>query len=113
MLIIISMSLNYSCDNVQGGPGKQLVVEVLPGSGIADDDPLNDFSPHDLKIKAGTKVTWINKDNKIHFVDVKGHYFSSPMLLTGDKYTFIFNNRGEYQYYCGAHRWMRGKIKVW
>ena len=112
LAFVLSIFLSCSCGNTPGGPGKEIIVDILPGSGITDSDHSNDFSPYKLKVKAGTKITWVNRDNVIHFVNDKGRSFNSPILLMGDKYTFVFNNPGDYQYYCEAHRWMRGRIYV-
>ena len=111
-MFVLCAFLNCGCTSIQGGPGKEIIVDILPGSGITDSDATNDFSPYKLKVRACTEVTWINRDNVIHFVNDKNRSFNSPILLTGDKYTFVFNKPGEYQYYCEAHRWMRGRIYV-
>lgn len=113
-LLFISFTVfHYGCDEIQGGPGKEVIIEILRGSGIRDNNPRNDFSPFKLRIKAGTLVTWINKDkDMIHFVNTRDRFLNSPILYPGDKYGFIFKDRGEYQYYCEAHSWMRGRILV-
>lgn len=113
-LLLISFSVfNYGCGEIQGGPGKEVIIEILQGSGIRDNNPRNDFNPFNLSIKAGTLVTWINKDEKmIHFVNTKDRFLNSPILYPGDKYGFLFKDQGEYQYYCGSHPWMRGRILV-
>ena len=105
--------LTVGCSETRGGPSKEVIIEILQGSGIRDNNPRNDFSPYKLRVKAGTRVTWINKDNgMIHSVNTRDRLLNSPILHTNDRYGFIFKDQGEYQYYCGAHPWMRGAISV-
>ena len=68
------------------------------------------FNPNTITIKKGTTVTWINQDSTIH--TVKSDTFNSPDLNQGDKFQFTFNNAGTFNYSCGIHPSMTGKIVV-
>jgi len=68
------------------------------------------FSPSVLTVKAGTKVTWINQDSFIH--TIKSGSFNSSDLKQGDKFEFTFNDKGSFDYACGVHPSMTGKIIV-
>jgi len=71
------------------------------------------FSPRTLTVTAGTTVTWVNRDGDAHSVESRGKGFtSSPLLNTGDKYSFTFATPGTYEYYCAVHASMTGKIVV-
>lgn len=68
------------------------------------------FKPMDVKIKAGTKVTWVNNDSVEHFVNTDSHpvhtYFklqNSKSLSEGDTYSQTFETPGIYPYHCSAH----------
>lgn len=70
----------------------------------------NSFSPQILTIKAGTTVTWTNNDTTIH--NIKSTYFNSPDLAKGNTYMYTFNQAGTYDYSCGIHASMTGRIIV-
>lgn len=68
------------------------------------------FGPDTLKIKAGATVTWTNNDSAPH--DVKSDLFASPKLAKGEFFSFKFEEVGTYDYICGIHPKMKGKIIV-
>lgn len=68
------------------------------------------FSPTSLTIKAGTTVTWTNSDSAPH--TIKSAQFNSPVLATSQTFSFKFITVGIYDYSCGIHPSMTGKIIV-
>ena len=68
------------------------------------------FSPAELKVKAGTTVTWINNDSVPH--TIKSTTFNSATLARGEKFEFKFEKTGTFDYACGIHPSMQGKIVV-
>ena len=70
------------------------------------------FSPQTLTIKAGTKVTWLNRDDIPHSVTSTTIAFISPALDTDDSYSFTFTTAGSYDYFCSLHPHMTGKVVV-
>jgi plastocyanin len=71
------------------------------------------FAPMQLEIKAGTEVTWINKDDVPHTVVSDDHkLFKSRALDTDEKFSFTFKDPGTYEYFCSVHPKMTGKIVV-
>ena len=70
------------------------------------------FSPQTLTIKAGTKVTWTNRDDIPHIVASTTKAFRSPALDTDDSYSFTFTTAGSYEYFCSLHPHMTGTIVV-
>ena len=69
------------------------------------------FAPQKLTVKAGTTVTWINRDDIPHTVVSTGHFRSKP-LDTGDRFTFTFTTAGSFQYFCSLHPHMQASITV-
>ena len=69
------------------------------------------FEPKELTVAEGTTVTWLHNDNVAHTI-VSPSLFESNVLNRGDKFTFTFTKKGEYEYYCSIHPSMRGKIIV-
>jgi plastocyanin len=70
------------------------------------------FQPAEITIKAGTQVTWTNKDDIPHTVDSTEGKFKSAALDTDEKFQFRFTEPGEYPFYCRMHPKMTGKIVV-
>ena len=68
------------------------------------------FSPQELTIEAESGVTWVNRDEDSH--SIKLDTFNSEELAKNDFYTFTFNNVGIYEFSCGVHPNMQGKIIV-
>jgi plastocyanin len=72
------------------------------------------FNPPTLTVAAGTKVTWINRDDVPHTATstVKPRAFHSGTLDTDDKFSHVFTQRGTYEYFCAVHPKMVGKVIV-
>jgi Plastocyanin len=70
------------------------------------------FKPADITVAPGTKVTWINKDEAPHTATSTDQKFNSGGLDTDDKFSFVFNEKGDYPYFCTLHPHMKAQIKV-
>jgi amicyanin len=72
------------------------------------------YSPGDLTVKPGTKVTWTNRDQIPHTVTSKdkGGVLSSQGLDTGESYSYTFTHPGDYAYFCAVHPFMLGMVHV-
>ena len=72
------------------------------------------FTPSTLTIRAGTTVTWTNRDSEVHTVvaDDAAAGFKSAGLDTDDSFSFTFDKVGSYSYHCSLHPHMTGKIIV-
>ena len=70
------------------------------------------FGPAELKIAAGTTVTWINRDDIPHTVVSTDKVFKSKVLDTDEKFSFTFDKAGTYPYFCSIHPKMTGKVIV-
>ena len=70
------------------------------------------FSPADLTVKTGTKVTWNFEDSVQHNVTADDKSFHSNDLNKGGSYSFTFNQAGSYSYTCTIHPQMHGSVTV-
>ena len=70
------------------------------------------FAPAALTISVGTTVTWENHDDIPHSLVEKNKLFRSKALDTDESYAFTFTQAGTYDYFCGLHPHMVGKIIV-
>ena len=71
------------------------------------------FNPQTVTVKAGTTVTWTNKDDIPHGIAATNNAFKrSQALDTDDSFSFTFTTPGTYQYFCYIHPHMTGTIVV-
>ena len=72
-----------------------------------------EFTPKVLTVKAGTKITWINKDDVPHLiVNTQNRFHASPVLDTDQRYSAMLTKPGTYDYFCSLHPKMQGKVVV-
>ena len=70
------------------------------------------FTPKELTVKAGTTVVFRNQDDIPHIVVGAKGEFHSKALDTDDSFSFTFTKAGTYDYSCGLHPKMQGRIVV-
>lgn len=72
------------------------------------------FSPANISVAKGTKVTWTNNDSITHTVtesDSQKGPASQP-LSPGSSYSFTFDQAGTFHYHCTIHPEMTGTVTV-
>lgn len=86
----------------------------LPGCQVTDEC----FIPSVVVIDVGSEVVWTNDDTAGHTVTSgsmqtgpEGH-FDSGLFMAGGSYSNIFEEAGEFPYYCMVHPWMEGTVVV-
>ncbi|MBT5201706.1 MAG: hypothetical protein HOM02_07710 [Thaumarchaeota archaeon] len=102
------------------GCGGTLVTdaEIIIPNGNYDVSGSSFYSPLNLEISTGTTVTWANEDTVPHTIqsqDESGKVmalFNSPPLDTGDRFEFMFEESGVYNYFCSFHPWRVGVVTV-
>ena len=97
-----------------GGSTEKLSPVALAGADSTSEVTIDNFSftPGAVKVKAGTQVTWTNRDDIPHTVDSAQGKFKSSPLDTDQKFQFSFTEPGEYPYFCRIHPKMTGSIIV-
>jgi plastocyanin len=70
------------------------------------------FTPNELTVKAGTAIVFRNRDDIPHTVVGTRGKFHSKALDTDESFSFTFAKPGTYEYFCGLHPQMQGKIVV-
>jgi amicyanin len=71
------------------------------------------FDPPSLTVRAGSTVTWTNKDDIPHGIAWTNNASKrSQALDTNDSTSFTFTTPGTYQYFCYIHPHMTGTIVV-
>ena len=71
------------------------------------------FGPEKLEVPKGTYVRWMNTDDSPHQVTVtSANGVRSPVMLKGQTAFMKFDSAGTYDYICGLHPGMKGKVEV-
>ncbi len=92
-----------------GLAGAQRVVAAAPAQFVIRDFM---FAPLSLTVKAGTSVTWTNKDDEPHTVVSDTGLFRSAAVDTDETFSFKFDKPGTYHFTCSIHPRMVGTIVV-
>lgn len=75
------------------------------------------YIPSVIAIDFGNQVTWVNEDSAFHTV-TSGFYGESSKLFDSghldpyESFTFDFDEKGTYDYFCTLHPWMKGQVIV-
>jgi len=84
---------------------------AAPASAVSIDNFT--FTPASLTVKAGTTVTWTNRDDIPHGIGSADNSFKrSNALDTDDAFSFTFTTPGTYKYFCYIHPHMVGTVVV-
>ena len=70
------------------------------------------FTPDAITVPVGTRIVWENNDDIPHSVVETTGKFHSAALDTEDKFSFTFDRVGTFEYFCGLHPHMTGKVVV-
>jgi plastocyanin len=72
------------------------------------------FAPAALTVHVGDTISWTNRDQAPHDVTTTAAPVAlhSPMLTTGQSWTYTFGQPGTYAYICSIHPDMKAQIIV-
>lgn len=75
------------------------------------------YVPSVITINSGEQVTWSNDDVAFHSVtsgdyDAPTGLFDSGHMDPGERFSFSFDQKGQYGYFCSLHPWMKGQVIV-
>lgn len=114
-IIIVFALMMTSCASAPAvTTASSLPAQSTPGTTGAQNPAISienfSFNPAILTIKAGTTVIWTNNDTATH--TIKSSSFNSQDIAKGQTFEFKFDTIGTYDYSCGVHPAMTGKIIV-
>ena len=115
-ILLITVSFSYILFSQQVWASDR-VVAILYDSA----NPLSKefFDPKSISVKTGEEIAWINSDGMMHTV-TEGNAsdgpvangFDSGVLHMGQEFKALFDDPGQYEYYCIFHPFMKGDISV-
>lgn len=108
-----------------GAPGGEATpatvtpVSIVVGSSAPTNGQF--YDPDVVETTVGSMVVWTNDDSTFHTVTsgvVEGNtpapdgVFDSKIMKGGAEFNWVFEETGEYNYYCSLHPYMTGKVIV-
>ena len=93
----------------------QAAAGGVAGASAANEVTIDNFAfnPKIVTVKAGSKLTWRNRDDVPHKIQSTDNRFAaSPLLDTKAVYSVSFPEGGEFPYFCSVHPVMQGKVVV-
>jgi plastocyanin len=70
------------------------------------------FSPGEIKVARGTRVTWTNNDSATHGLAHKDGAPGTGVLLPGQAVSRVYDSPGSFDYVCSVHPYMAGRVVV-
>ncbi len=70
------------------------------------------FNASELRVRAGTRVRWVNADQVQHSVTAEDGAFDSGLIDPGQSFERVFDRPGTYAYHCTPHPFMHGRVIV-
>jgi plastocyanin len=70
------------------------------------------FNPATVTVKRGATVRWVNHDDIPHSVLFPALKLRSKVMDTDEAFTHAFEQAGSFDYVCGLHPHMKGKLIV-
>ncbi len=98
----------------------EVEVKNAPGSSVPGCEETDEcFIPSPANIAIGDTVKWVNDDTAAHTatsgaVGTGGPdgTFDSSLIVSGNSFSFTFEEAGEFPYFCMVHPWMEGMVIV-
>jgi plastocyanin len=115
LVLVAGVSLGLTSSTLSGqtaGHASASGMHDTKPSGAAINIDNFSFTPATLTVSAGTSVTWTNHDDIPHTIVEHDQKFKSKGLDTDDSFSYTFSEAGTYEYFCGLHPKMVGKIIV-
>ena len=111
MLVLAALAVTLAGCSSPATPVATPTVTATPAPAQADVQ-IKDFAftPQEVRVARGGSVTWTNQDSATHTISFNG--VSSGVLDNGDSYSKPFGETGIYDYICGIHTYMNGRVVV-
>lgn len=98
-----------ACGGDEGGSSDE-IVDWRGRAEVTIEMTDNVFTPQNVRVDPGTKITWVNKGRARHQLDAFnrdgfGIGFDSELIDydPDGTFSFTFENEGSYRYYCALH----------
>ncbi len=99
---------------MMGGGGHNSLRDPSQQGSAAETIIIEDFaySPGNLQVPVGARVTWTNRDSAPHFATDTGGTWDTGVLARGKSATLTFESTGAFDYFCSVHPNMKARLVV-
>ena len=96
------------------GGGRNSSGEPARKGGATETVVIQDYaySPGNIQVPVGAKVTWTNRDSAPHSATAKDGSWDTGVLAKGESATRTFDRPGTFDYYCSIHPNMEAWLAV-
>ncbi|HEY1537902.1 MAG TPA: cupredoxin domain-containing protein [Solirubrobacteraceae bacterium] len=101
--------------DASSGSGMAAVASSQPasGAGVTIDIADYKFKPETVTVRAGAKVSWVNRDSTAHTAtDTATGAFDTGTIKQGQTKTVTLRKPGVYAYICQFHPFMKATVIV-
>ncbi|MDX1440978.1 MAG: PEFG-CTERM sorting domain-containing protein [Nitrosopumilaceae archaeon] len=110
VILIFSLPNAYS---------ESVTVSLPQGTSVPGCETTNEcFIPERVLLELGDTVIWSNDDSAAHTVTAgsassgPSGVFDSSLFMAGTTFSYTFEEKGEFPYFCMVHPWMEGIVLV-
>ena len=99
---------------MMGGGGRNSSADSIRQGGAVETITIQDFqySPGNLQLPVGGKVTWTNRDSAPHSATDVGGAWDTGVFGKGKSATVTFGATGTFDYFCSVHPNMKARLVV-
>jgi plastocyanin len=118
LVFVLAGALLAACGSSSKPAAAPAPVDMRGKTAVEIDAKSNQWTPNDIIVDVGTKVTWRNTDPILHNLKKSadavdfGAKFGLDSFSPGASYSFTFTKAGTFPYVCTIHAGMTGKIEV-
>ena len=112
LVVLLVTGFGVSCQSQEPAPPATSTPGAQPTTPAIIEVAIEGFAfkPAEIKVPVGSAVTWYNRDAVIHTVTARDKTFDSGSLPRDDTFTYTFEEKGTFEYYCVPHPYMEGKV---
>jgi plastocyanin len=118
LLVVLAGAWLAACGSSSKPAAAPAPTDMRGKTAVEIDAKSNQWTPNDIIVDVGTKVTWRNTDPILHNIKKSadaldfGGTFGLNSFSPGATYSFTFTKVGTFPYACTIHAGMTGKIEV-
>jgi plastocyanin len=113
--LLVAILFNSSCSKSSNDYGSSTMNPNATAAGPGVNEVFIQgmaFTPATITVKAGTTITWTNKDGYAHTVTSDTQLFDSGSVKSNGTFSYTFATAGTFPYHCTIHTSMTAKVVV-
>lgn len=112
LIILGVIFIGYAATKIKFTGNQILSIEEINGLYSVNIENFR-YNPQEITINVGETIKWTNLDAAKHTITSSNDGpLNSALLSQEESYSYTFESKGEFEYYCIPHPYMEGKIIV-